>query len=89
MYDWQLAVQSKPDDGDFIWPYETDRGQWGPNGPGVRPMRPGDYDKDFFDGKNVELSGQSTSALLFDMFAFAAAIGTALYVLFIKNPAPS
>lgn len=91
MYDWQLALQSKPEGAEFIWPYETDRNQWGPKGPGYRSttINPYDYDKDFYDGKNVDLSAQSTSALLFDIFAFVATIATALYVLVVKNPAPS
>lgn len=89
MYDWQLALQSKPTDADFVWPYETDRGQWGAKGPGEPwPPKQGDFDKDYMDGKVVEL-GSGKYALFFDLFAFVACILTATYILVIKNPAPS
>ncbi|KAJ7547630.1 hypothetical protein O6H91_08G095900 [Diphasiastrum complanatum] len=89
-YDWKLAQEiSKQQGGQFLWPYEVDKTQEGA-GPGSS-WNSKDYEYesrdpvDILGGRNMPLSEQAQSALLFDFLALFVSIASIIYAAFFKH----
>lgn len=82
-YDWKLAQEvSQQTGGGFIWPYEADRSQQGMGSLTPDQLRAMRSPLKKTTGENLPLSDQSTTALVFDLFALIVSIASIAFYLY-------